>query len=71
MAAVLWLVVASFSSLDSAVGVAELSDVTMVVCPLAAVETAVLALSVCEVVDPPVVVVELDSESEYVGTSFS
>lgn len=52
-------------------GVGELSDVTMVVCPLAAVETAVLALSVCEVLELPVVVVELDSESEYVGTSFS
>jgi len=66
IAAVLWLLEAFFSSAVSAVGVAML-DVTTVVCPLAAVETAADA-SVCVLLDPPVVVVELD-ESEYVGTS--
>jgi hypothetical protein len=71
IAAVFLLLEAFSFSFDSVVGVAELSDVTMTVCPLAAVETAVAA-PVCVVVDEPVVVVELDCEdSEYVGTSSS
>lgn len=74
MAAVFLLVEAFFSSAVSAVGVAWLSEVTIVVWPLAAVETAAVApVAVVADPDPPVVVVELDddSESEYVGTSSS